>query len=197
MRKFVWILLGIALWQSQAHAIVWEFFGKGSASKNNISQNSYVLNITGAGGVAISLFPRVRVEGRYTSASSLQNLLEVSSGSVLGTLYDIKTTTSVYSAGLDITLLNEKSIFQPFIYIGMGYIETERSYFFVLAGAPTSNYLVEPKVTGISGNLGGGFRLRVARTLSIEVEAFAYAMNPHKPNPLINLNGTLGLRLYL
>jgi len=174
-----------------------EVFGKGSVSKSYISVDKSTVSVSITGGLAFSLISNVRIEGRYTNISSLQNKLDVVSSSVIGTLSDIKTQTAIYSVGMDISFFGEKSAFQPFIYLGAGYIETERSYYFSLADGSASTFFTEPKQTGISANAGAGFRVRLARALAIEVEMFAYGIDIHKPNPLVNLYGTAGLRIFL
>ena len=81
--------------------------------------------------------------------------------------------------------------------MGGGYIETERSYYYQADATSDASYQKEPKQLGISGNLGAGFRIRLANALAFEVEAFAYGIDVHKPNPLINWYGTVGVRLFL
>lgn len=179
-----------------AHAGV-EIFAKGSVSKNNISADTYTVSVSATTGFALELIPRVRLEARYTNVSSLQNKLEVMGASVVGTLNDIKTQTTIYSLGLDIDILGKKSAFQPFIFVGAGYLQTERSYYFTLANSVDSIYSQEPKQHGVSGNLGLGFRLQIAAAFAFEVEVFAYGVDIDKPNPLVNLYGTVGFRLFL
>jgi hypothetical protein len=147
--------------------------------------------------VAFTLIPRIRLEGRYTNSSSLQNQLTVSSGSISGTLNDIMTQTSIYSVGVDFDLLGQQSAFQPFIYLGAGYVVTERSYYFLDSGGTTSIFLKDPVQTGISANVGLGFRLRIANAIALEVEAFAYGVNVHLPRPLINVFGSAGIRIFI
>jgi hypothetical protein len=172
----------------------WEIFGKGSVSKNNLATDSSVISVSMTGGLAINLLPWVRLEGRYSNISSLQNKLNVTNA---GLLTDIKTETTIFSAGLDVEFLSEKSAFQPFVYLGAGYITTTRSYYFTPAGGSSSVYYQEPNETGISGNGGLGMRLRIAKHIAIELEVFAYGIDIYKPNPLINYQGTAGLRIYL
>lgn len=174
-----------------------EVFAKGSVSKNNISADTNTISVSASTGFAFALFSRVRLEARYTNVSSLQNKLEVVGSSVVGTLNDIKTQTSIYSVGLDIEFLNKKNAFQPFIYVGAGYLVTSRSYYFTLSGAADSVYFQEPKQNGISGNVGAGFRIQIAQSFAFEVEVFGYAVDIDKPKPLVNLYGTAGFRLYL
>lgn len=174
-----------------------EIFAKGSVSKNNISEDRYTTSVTATTGMAFTLLPRIRLEARYTNVSSLQNKLEVTTTTVIGTLNDIKTQTAIYSLGLDIDILGKKSAFQPFIFVGAGYIQTERSYYFTLAGDTDATFQEEPRQTGISGNLGLGFRLALASAFAFEVEVFAYGVDIDKPKPLVNLYGTVGFRLFL
>lgn len=174
-----------------------ELFAKGSYSKNSISQDNFITSVSGTGGFAFSLIPRVRLEARYTNSSSLQNSLQVGTDTIVVTLTDVLTQTSIYSAGLDIDILGPRSPFQPFLYIGVGYLETLRSYYFTIPGGPSSGLISEPKQLGVSANGGAGFRVRLADRISFEVEAFVYALNIQKPNPTINVQGTVGLRLFL
>ncbi len=190
------VLLVFLGWSSGSMAAV-EVFAKGSVSKNNISADTNTISVSASTGFAFALFSRVRFEARYTNVSSLQNKLDVVGTSIVGTLNDIKTQTSIYSLGLDIEFLSKKSAFQPFIYVGAGYLSTERSYYFTLSGAPDSVYSEEPKQTGISGNVGAGFRVHLASSFAFEVEVFGYAVDIDKPKPLVNLYGTVGFRLYL
>jgi hypothetical protein len=188
----VFFLLGAALC-GQAHA-AFEVFAKGSLSKNHIDTDKYILSLSASTGMAITLLPRVRLEGRYTNTSSLQNVLVIDD---VATLNDVMTQTTIYSVGIDLDILGQQSTFQPFIYVGVGYVETKRSYYVTVPSAPAAYYLQEPVRTGISGNLGAGFRISVARALAFEVEAFAYGVDIHKPNPLINLFGSVGIRIFL
>lgn len=178
-------------------ASAFELFAKGSASKNNLSLDKYTISISASTGFAITLIPRIRIEARYTNTSSLQNKLEVVSSSVLGTLNDIKTETKIYSVGIDIDLLGQRSVIQPFIYVGAGYVETRRSYYFVLEGSDASSYFMEPAQKGVSANVGAGIRIRVAESFAMELEMFGYGMDVHKPNPLINIYGTAGVRIFI
>lgn len=196
--RLVGLLAGLSLMVcSSGLANVVEVFAKGSASKSYITADKHTVSVSATGGLAVTLIPRVRIEGRCTNISSLQNRLEVVSTSVLGTLSDIKTETMIYSVGLDIDILGSKSAFQPFIFVGAGYIETERSYYFTLEGDTDSSYHQEPREVGVSGNLGLGFRLQLARAFAFEVELFGYGIDIDKPRPLINLYGTVGVRLYI
>lgn len=174
-----------------------DLFGKGSVSNNLISQGNSTKEVSLSGGMAVSLFRGVRLEGRYTNISTLQSKLEVVSRSIVGTLSSIKTETAIFSVGLDIEFLSEKNPFQPFIYIGAGHIETSRSYYFTPSGEPSSSYYSEPKQIGLSANGGLGIRLRVVKNLALELEVFAYAMNVEQPSPLINYMGTAGIRVQL
>ncbi|MBY0369266.1 hypothetical protein K2X33_01180, partial [bacterium] len=158
--------------------------------------DSYILSVSAATGFAIGLMDQVRLEARYTNASSLQNSMSLQDGSISGTLNNILTTTSIYSLGIDLDILGPQSAFQPFIYVGVGYVQTERSYYFLEDGAPSSIYIRENPQTGISANGGAGFRIKVVDAMFLEVEAFAYVINIHTPNPLVNLFGSAGIRLF-
>src|SRR5690606_346002 len=105
--------------------------------------------------------------------------------------------TSIYSLGLDFDLLGPQSAFQPFIYVGVGYVETKRSYYFLEEDGDEPVFLRDPTQTGVSGNVGLGFRLKLANSVAFELEAFAYAVNIHRPNPLLNIFGSAGIRLFL
>lgn len=194
MRKAIALLFLLVL-ARPASAV--DVFGKGSVSKNYLSADKNTVSVSLTGGMAFSLFSSVRVEARYTNISTLQNKLDIVTTSVIGTLSDIKTETAIYSIGLDIDFLGEKSVFQPFIFLGMGYIETNRSYYFTDTASSVSDYYAEPKQTGISANCGLGFRLRLAKRLALELELFAYAVDIDKPNPLPNLYGTAGVRIFI
>lgn len=173
-----------------------EVFAKGTASKSNISAEKYTISVSATTGFAFSIFGNIRFEFRYTNQSSLQNRLDIVTTTAVGTINDFKTQTDIFSGGLSINLLGPKSSIQPFVYVGAGYIETERSYFFTLAGDSNFTFTKEPKQKGISANLGVGFRVRAARSLALEVEAFAYGLDVDKPEPLVNLYGTVGIRLF-
>lgn len=185
------VLFGIGL-TSRAHAI--DLFGKGSVSKSYLSSDSSTVSVSLTGGFAVALFPFVRVEARYSNIATLQNKISVETSSFSGLLTDINTQTSIYSVGLDFDFLSEKYIIQPFIFIGMGYIETERSYYFTLSGSNVSQYFADPKTTGITANGGAGLRIRFAKSFALELEVFGYAVDLKKPN-LANVYGTAGVRL--
>jgi len=179
-----------------AHAGL-EFFGKGSVSKNFIDVDNSTVEVDVSGGAAISLFTGFRLEARYTNVSALQNKLDVISGSLVGTLSNITTQTEIYSIGIDIDFLGEKSSFQPYIYVGAGYIQSSRSYYYTQAGATTATYFAEPAQNGISANGGAGFRIHLAKSLALEFELFAYGLDVDKPGPLINYFGSAGLRIFI
>lgn len=174
-----------------------EVFAKGSLSRNYISRDSWTISVSATTGLGLALFPGVKIEGRYTNISSLQNTLTLATDTTNVTLTDMKTQTVIYSVGLDISFLGESSPFQPFLFVGMGYLETERSYYLSETGVAPAIYVKEPKQLGVTGNLGLGFRIRIAKSLAFEIEAFAYGMNINKPNPLVDLYGTVGIRLFL
>lgn len=182
---------------SLADASGFEIFAKGLAAKTYLDTDKWTTSVSASGGFGFALIPALRIEARYTNISSLQNKLALESTEVTVTLNDIKTETVIYSVGLDVDFLSEKSAFQPFIFVGVGYIETTRSYYYRVSEAEKASYLKEPLKHGVSGNFGLGFRLRLARTLAFEAELFGYGIDIHKPQPLINLNGTVGVRLFL
>lgn len=196
-KRFGWFVFLTLFPVASAHASVMELFARGSVSKNFLTSSSYIVSVSGAAGIAFTLIPRVRLEGRYTNASSLQNQLSITSGSITGTLNDIMTQTAIYSVGIDFDLLGQKSAFQPFIYLGAGYVETSRSYYFLESGGSTSVYLKDPTRTGLSANVGLGFRLRIVDAFALEAEAFAYAVDVNRPNPLINVFGSVGIRIFI
>ncbi len=199
--RHIWLSLGVlGLFTpavSYAAASGMELFARGSVSKNYLTESSYVLSVSAATGVAFTLIPRIRLEARYTNASSLQNLMTVTYTGFSGALHDVMTQTSIYSLGLDFDLMGQQSSFQPFVYVGAGYVQTERSYYVLPSGASSSVYWKEPTRKGVSGNLGLGFRIRIASAFAFEVEAFAYAIDIDKPNPLVNIFGSAGVRLFL
>ncbi len=174
-----------------------EIFAKGSATKNSISDDIYTVSVSASTGFAWSLLSWFQLEARYTNTTSLQNRLEVTASDSTFTLTDFKTQTSIYSLGMDIGFAGEKSIFQPFIFLGVGYIESERSYYYQTTSQPTATFHMEPRQSGISGTAGVGFRLRVLRSIAFEAEAFSYGLNVRKPDWGKNLQGNIGIRLYL
>ncbi len=180
-----------------AHGEAVEVFAKGSLSKNYISKDSWTISASATMGLGMALFRGVKLEGRYSNISSLQNTLQVPVDTSSVTLTDFKTQTVIYSVGLDLDFLGETSPFQPFLFVGIGYLETERSYYLTSPSISAAIFTKEPKQLGFTGNLGLGFRVRLAKALAFEIEAFAYGMNIHKPNPLIDLYGTVGIRLFL
>ncbi len=190
-------IVAISLISSMSHAHNLEIFAKASASKNYTDQDRYTVSVAGATGLAILIIPQVRIEGRYTVVSSLQNHLDVGSPSVIATLNDIKTETNIYSVGLDIDILSEKYTVQPFVFLGAGYIESNRSYYVTPVGSSSASLVTEPMTRGISANVGAGIRIRIAKTIAFEVEAYGYGLDPQKPNPLINLYGNAGIRLFM
>src|SRR4051812_32329214 len=98
----LWVALGLSLSSEPARATSMEIFARGSMSKNFLSTSSYIISVSAATGVAFTLIPRLRLEARYTNASSLQNQLDISTPGISGTLSDVLTQTSIYSLGLDI-----------------------------------------------------------------------------------------------
>ncbi|NBX68389.1 MAG: hypothetical protein EBR01_05430, partial [Proteobacteria bacterium] len=104
---------------------------------------------------------------------------------------------NIYSVGLDIDILSEKYTVQPFVFLGAGYIESNRSYYVTPVGSSSASLVTEPMTRGISANVGAGIRIRIAKTIAFEVEAYGYGLDPQKPNPLINLYGNAGIRLFM
>lgn len=181
------------LWMAPSWAGL-ELFGKAAYSKSNISDVKYTQNISGAAGLAITLIPQLRLEGRYTVQNQYQNRLELNS---LYTLTNFKTQTTIYSAGLDISLFDARSTFQPFIYLGGGYVEVTRAYDITDLTQGVTEHDTEPMRTGIAGQVGLGFRWKVGRSAALEIEAFGYMIDPHKPGALLDIYGTAGLRFFL
>lgn len=194
MRKFILAVTLFIAGGLSACANAIDLFGKGSVSKSYLAADSSTISVSLTGGIAFQLLPFIRVEGRYSNIATLQNKLSLETASVSGTLSDIHTQTTIYSGGLDIDFLSDKYIIQPFIYLGVGYIESERSYYFTLQGSNTSQYFSDPKQTGITGNAGAGFRIHFAKRFALELEAFGYATDLKSPN-LVNIYGTAGVRL--
>ncbi len=180
-----------------ADAAMLEMFAKGSASKNYLDANHYTLTLSGTAGFGVTLFPMVRLEARYTASGSLQNRLDIVSASVNAILTDIKTETTMYSLGLDIDILGDKYMVQPFVFVGGGYVVSTRSYYVQLDASSPATFITEPTNNSISGNLGAGFRIRIAKSVAFEIEAFAYGMDFKNPNPLVNLYGTVGVRIFM
>lgn len=169
-----------------------EVFAKGNVSKSFVSSSgdSWVFTVAGSTGIAFLLFPQVRVEGRFMVRYSEQNKMTDSTNSPLWS--DITTQTNIYSAGLDIDILSDKHAIQPFIYIGGGYIESMSNFTYVANGERYTS-----KKYGPSANGGLGFRVKLGKSVGFEVEAFGYAQDIHKKNPLIDWTGSVGIRFYL
>ncbi len=172
-----------------------EVFSKGSLSKNYFDQNTWTVNLSITAGIGFKLIPGLRIEGRYTNVSGLQNRMVLQNGG--GTLTDIKTETHIYSMGLDIDFLGEASAIQPFCFLGAGYIGISRSYYYQLQGASSANFYQEAPRSEISGNVGLGVRLRIAKSLALEIEAYGYIIDIDKPDRLINYFGTAGVRVFM
>lgn len=190
-------VFGLSFYSSLSRAQALEVFAKAAASKNYTDASSYSVSVTGATGLAIMVIPQVRIEGRFTIVSSLQNQLSVGSPTVIATLNDIKTETNIYSVGLDIDILSDKYTIQPFVFLGAGYVQSQRSYYVTPTGSSSAILIVEPQTQGVSANVGAGIRIRLAKSIAFEVEAYGYGLDPQKPNPLINLYGNAGIRIFM
>lgn len=195
--RAILLTLFVAL-PSIARADVFEVFAKGSASQNYITSDENEVSATASTGLAIVLIPQIRIEGRVSYITTLQNKLVAASDPMILTLSSIKTTTLIYSVGLDLNILDDKNAFQPFIYVGVGYIDTLRSYY-VQSNLNPANvvYVQEPEKMGVSGNVGAGFRIHIANSVALEIEAFAFGIDLKNPNPLINWESTVGIRLFI
>lgn len=189
----LFVCVTLAALAPSARAI--DVFAKGSVSRSYISEDKWTISVSAAAGFSFAISDPIRIEARYTNISSLQNKLEVVSGTLIGTLSDIATETEIYSLGIDISFLGPRSKFQPFLFVGAGYLVTKRSYTFTDAGTLVSSDYVEPIQKGVSGNVGLGFRWMLAKRFAIEIELFGYSTDIDKPNPLINLYGTAGVRV--
>lgn len=185
------VVLGLGL-SCAAQATAFEIFARGSISKNSINENSYVVSLNAATGVAFTLLPQIRLEARYTNNTSLQNYMALQSGAI----HDLRNQTSIYSVGVDLDIMGPQSTFRPFIYVGVGYVRTERNYYFLETGETEYLFFTEPVQTGISINAGAGFNLKISDVIALELEAFAYAIDAHTNHPLINMLGSAGIRLY-
>ena len=76
-------------------------------------------------------------------------------------------------------------------------MESLRSYFVTPAGNSSATLINEPKTMGISANIGAGIRIRIAKSVAFEAEAYGYGIDPQKPDPLINLYGNVGIRIFM
>lgn len=182
---------------SASGGYAFEVFAKAAASKNYINADSYTESVSGAAGIGILLIPQVRIEGRYTLISSQQNYLEIGDPVVVATVSNIKTQTNIFSVGLDIDLLGEKSAITPFIFLGVGYLETLQTYYFTSTSSSDSVFVAKPKKTGFSANVGAGIKIRISKSVVFEIEAYGYGMDVQRPNPLVNLSGNAGIRLFI
>jgi hypothetical protein len=199
MRTLSLVALVLLLLPLTARAQIFEFFAKGSFSKNNIDDagDEYQTTVSATAGIAITLIPRVRIEGRYTNVTSIQNKLVAPVGSSNVILSSILTQTSILSLGMDVDLCGDKYAIQPYVYLGGGYDMTSRSYYVQADSTQPANYVHEPNDNQLSANLGAGLRIHVAQALALEVEAFAYGLNFNNPNPLVNVYGSAGIRIFL
>jgi len=180
-----------------ARANIVEVFANASYAKNYLASDSWTESVSGTVGLAVVLIPHLRLEGRYTNEESLQNLLVLATPSYGFALQNIKTTTAIYSVGLDITFFGDTAAFQPYIYLGGGWVDNERSYYYQ---EPTTNSMVlahDPSQAGISANAGIGLRLRIAQSIALELELYGYAENITTSQPLLNINGTAGIRIFI
>lgn len=174
-----------------------DLFARGSVSRNSIDSEKWKISVSAIGGLAFRLSEQIRIEGRYTNISSLQNRLDIVSGGAVGTLTDILTETEIYSLGVDIEILGKRSSFKPFIYLGGGYVITRQSYDYTPDGSTVATPFKEAEQKGFSGNVGLGIRWIIAKRLAIELEGFAYGTDFDKPKPLFNIYASAGLRLIL
>jgi opacity protein-like surface antigen len=114
------------------------------------------------------------------------------------TLTDFKTETSIYSVGLDFDFLGEASDFQPFLFIGGGYLVTSRSFYYQPNSTTDAVLLHDDDQKKVAGNVGLGFRFRVARSVAFEIEAYSYITDIDKPEDrLIDYVGTVGIRIFM
>lgn len=171
-------------------------FGKGSLSKNYISSDEYTVNVRLSTGLAVEIFSGFRIEARYTNTINEQNKYDIRDGNgFIGTVNNQKKDTKIYSLGIDIEFLSRKSAFQPFLFLGAGYIELKQTGVFT-GGDGSVTALADQVRTGVTGNVGLGIRMRVAKALSLEIEAFAYSSELDQASPLVNLYGNVGIRVY-
>lgn len=172
-----------------------EVFGKGAISRNHISKTNYTTALSITGGVALKIFSRVRVELRYRNRTSIQKSVDIIVNSTEVTLSDFKSESNSYTVGLDIDLLGKKSNFQPFIFLGGGYIISDRSYWVTQEGQ-IPEFFQEKKKYAISANVGVGFRLYIVNAIAFEVEAFGSAFDIDQPELIVDWYGTVGLRFF-
>lgn len=185
----------------RAHALGFELFGKGSASKNNLSNSEYVVSMSGAAGIGINLFPQLRLEGRFTMISQNRNHMAFTAttddGAVPLELTDIRTRSLIYSVNIDFDILSDKSPVQPFLVAGAGYSVTDSIYRIGIQGSGTTVDGQDPQRTSLTGIAGGGIRIRIVRSLALELEGLAYVLNPQNPAPMVDWLGTAGIRIFI
>src|SRR3989338_5569447 len=114
------VMLLVLIWSAPSVARGVEVFAKASLSKSNISRTEYVSSFSGSTGLAFALFSTVKLEGRYIFMYELRNLLTYTADTYLS---DLRTSMNIYSVGLSIDILSEKHAFQPYIYMGGGYVQ--------------------------------------------------------------------------
>lgn len=195
-----WVLgLVLSFFSSNLFASGISLFGLGSISKSYLDRDEYTISLRASGGVAIKIFNGFRLELRYTNITTQQNKLDVITATqgLVGTISNLTKKTNIYSGGLDIEFLGQKSPVQPFLFVGAGYIEVDQTGSFTAAGSGTSESLPSDRNTGITGNVGAGIRISILQSLALELEAFGYSSNLGENNPLINIYGNVGIRIYL
>lgn len=171
-----------------------EVFAKGSYSKNYLDEIRWEERISGSTGIGFSIFKGFRIEGRYTYIHNLENQMLVTYKGTEYTLVNLKTQTVIYSVGVDIDLAGSRSPFQPFLFCGVGVLETASSY---TVSKPSVEDFTERKRQRLSGNFGLGFRWALGKSMALELEAIGYVTDLDQSKPIINTHATAGIRLFI
>lgn len=170
-----------------------EISAKGALSRSNIDRTQHESSFSGSGGIAFVLFPQLKLEARYIFRYSERNLQIYTADTYLS---DVRTSKNIYSVGLSLDILSEKHAVQPYIYVGGGYVTSNSTFLATIQGVTASEATTTTEADP-SANGGLGFRVRLARSVGFEVEAYAYATEFNKPEPLIDWFGSVGFRFYL
>src|SRR3989338_2472042 len=134
------IFLLSAAFLPKTHASVFELFAKGSYSKSYVTESEYTVRLEAATGLAVNIASQIRIEGRYINRGATQNKIEFTdeSSGVVYKLSDIKTQSTIYSLGLSIDFFDSKSAFQPFLFLGAGYLIAQQTYSLTVGNSSTS-----------------------------------------------------------
>lgn len=173
------LLLLILLVSAQAHAGYFEISGSGSYRKTSYDDENYLVYRSGTGAIAYYFWELSALELSYTKSRQDEVRKE----------YQTRQYVTFYGADLIFTLASRKSLFQPYIKVGMAYQDKSGTY--KQEGNPTAQKL--PEVKGWAPSAGVGFKFIIGQHIAIKTGVDAWSSPLNADDNSYDYAGRLGL----